>query len=252
MLKAVCVAFLVGALLLLCTGIQAKNYTGDAFVGRWWTVQPNATYFSNDVVLSFYRGLAPELEVLPGFQEYVGSSINCSDTFFFNTFENTADATKAQATAKAFVANSSELKNQIELVEFFQGNYSFFLTNGNASKSEVGNYLSFRYWQVNANATQKAEQIVDTFQVQVAPTLRLKAGFLEYAGIIQDPEHLIFYNVFDNIEEAKAANEFVLGFVANGTLSAQITRLVAFTAGIDFDILAVANTTAPANSTATH
>ena len=194
-------------------------------------MQPHATYTTADVINTFLRDFAPVVSALPGFEEYLGSIVNNSYNFFFNVFETTAtDAVRN-------FYQTSVLSGQISPVIFFAGTYYFYFFSM-PQVSVAGRYLSVRYWELLPGATYSTEDVLNAFKEGFAPQVITFPGFREYAGIslTGDSNHVLFYNVFDTLEEATAANTAAKSFVASGPLASQIQLVIAFTSAAVYDI----------------
>lgn len=215
--------------------MECEEHSHLAIVTRLWTLVEDANMTTQQVSDEFERGFAPQVVVLPGFRQYLGSPL-LTDTelvFFFNVFETREEALTAQNMAAAFKADGV-LNDQIEPVQFEEGVYSFLYTSNNCG-GLGSQYLVTRLWRLTNDSTITQADVADEFESGYAPDVTSRAGFLAYGGVLLDSAELIFfYNVFTTQQGAAEANAGAADFVAGGILNGQIEKVQFEEGYIDF------------------
>jgi hypothetical protein len=227
--------------------LPCKNHTGAYFISRLWSLRPNATFTSADVINDFKTNFGPTVSSMPGFIEYVGSTVNgnSSLTFFFNVFADQTTGLAAQAAATNFF-RTSDLAGQIMPVRFETGKYDFHIRAADDCNADsTGLFLSYRLYQMRPNATITPAGLTNSFLQGFAPTIRQQPGFKEYGAIELSDGLVFFYNIFSTAEEATTANQLAANFF-NANLAGQAQRIGVFASTVQYDI----QCTRPAAATA--
>jgi len=100
-----------------------------------------------------------------------------------------------------------------------------------------GKFLSSRLWSLQTEATFTIDDVSQTFEDGLAPTLTQLNGFNEYVGSpltgsgnntdlgIPNSNLIVFYNIFDTEVEGANANSLAQSFRNNGVLNYQINPI---------------------------
>lgn len=213
-----------------------SSWVGKSVILTTTELWDNATYQNFDVANSFFRVVYPVLAAQQGFQEYTAGFTSSRGNIFFGVFDTANElATAITAGETAIAADPAYHEIQMDVEE--SGVYYFHYVADETDLDLEGKYLLLHYWALQEASTWTPAQVLIEVQTGFAPAIQQQPGFNQYAGILlyENPNHVMFYIVFDTLEQAAAANSLAADLVISGPLAEQIHIVVNDTAAIAFD-----------------
>eukprot|EP00797_Seminavis_robusta_P035894 Sro8_g006530.3 (262) ;mRNA; r:29405-30190 len=193
------------------------------------------------VIDEFDNGFAPEVTVLPGFQEYASAKTGDATTvFFMNIFETSEDAKAAQEGAKTFVQKGA-LNGAITPNQFTETVLNFWVQHADADECNTGSFvdqfMGTQLWTLTEDAVLEGnwtiESVADELEMGFAPTIVNMDGFLEYGGAsVTNTDFVFFYHVFETLEGVQQFRADAEAFVTDHPELNTVLDKIVFTEGV--------------------
>lgn len=226
------VAFIAVVALVCGTSAQQQtvaqcpvNVQGSVMQIFQWNSLPNATQMTEEQIATL-QGLEEQLRTLPGFQSYIGSAINATNTLVFQIFQQSTSLASGQQSTGAFVT-SSGLIGQFQLVRSISGPIVLdfvapAICNNVELVRHVNKYMNVRVLDVSAMANLPIDQIVMTIQNGFVGTVSGLPGFREILVVQIGNNQLVTFTLFETQADALAADAALTNFLQSSGLANQI------------------------------